>query len=124
MLNYEQLRSRRNGTMLPAYKYRHLLWALISALDSDDFDSLDIDEVKRRAESDKAGQWFKATFSDYDLSMLDPKDWEHLDWEFGSMYNAIDASRKFGVDNKGIALLLGYVLQGMQGAMHEERRSK
>jgi hypothetical protein len=55
--------------------------------------------------------------------MLDPKDWEHLDWEFVSMYNAIDASRKFGVDNKGIALLLGYVLQGMQGAMDEERQS-
>ena len=39
------------------------------------------------------------------------------------MYNAIDASRKFGVDNKGIALLLGYVLQGLQAVELFERTS-
>jgi hypothetical protein len=108
--------------MLPVYKYRHLLWVLISALDSGDFDTLAIEDVKRRAGNGEAGQWFKKTFSDYDLSMIDEQDWRELDEEWASMHNAIDASRKFGVDSKGIALLQAYALQGLQAVMFEERK--
>ena len=110
--------------MLAPHKYRHLLWALIAALDSGDFDTLDIEEVELHAKGGSPSRWFQNKFGKYDLSMIDPADWKHLDFEWYSIDNAIDASRKFGVENKGISLILAFVLQGLQAAMHEERKAR
>jgi hypothetical protein len=106
--------------MLAPYKYRHLLWALIAALDSGDFDHLDIEEVRQHAGSGSASQ----AFQKYDLSLLDEADWKKLDFEWSSIDNTIDAAWKFGVENKGISLIMAFVLQGLQTASRLDRPMK
>jgi hypothetical protein len=110
--------------MLAPYKYRHLLWALIAALDSGDFDHLDIEEVRQHAGSGSASQWFRQAFQKHDLSLLDEADWKKLDFEWSSIDNAIDAAWKFGVESKGISLIMAFVLQGLQTASRLDRPMK
>jgi hypothetical protein len=104
-------------------KYRFLLWQLIAALDSGTYDRLDIEEVRRHANAGTMPAFFIDRFPDFDFSMFEPKDWTDVADTWASMANAIDAKRKFGVENKGMALLLGYTLQCLQNIDFEERKA-
>ena len=55
--------------------------------------------------------------------MFEPKDWTDINETWSSIANAVDASRKFGVENKGIALLMAYTLQSIQQQESEERKA-
>jgi hypothetical protein len=104
-------------------KYRLLLWELVAALDTGKYDSLDIEEVRHHANAGTMPAFLIDTFDDLDFSMFEPNDWTVLAEEWASMANAIDARRKFGVENKGISLLLAYTLQSLQSLEFEERKA-
>ena len=109
---------------MKAYKYRFLLWQLIAALDSGKYDSLDIDVVKRHANAGTISTFLVDRFgADSDFSIFEPQDWTIIGETWASIANAVDARRKFGVENKGISLLMAYALQSLQMAEFEEKKA-
>lgn len=104
----------RNVPMRP-YKYKFMLWQLIAACDSGKYDSLSIDEVHRHAEAGTIASFMVEKFGgDADFSMFESSDWTAIGETWGSIANAVDYSRKFGVDSKGICLLMAYALESLQ----------
>ena len=109
---------------MKTYKYRFLLWQLIAALDTGKYDSLSIYEVKHHADAGTISAFLIDRFGgEADFSMFEPKDWTDINETWSSIANAVDASRKFGVENKGIALLMAYTLQSIQQQESEERKA-
>jgi hypothetical protein len=49
-----------------------------------------------------------------DLSTYSDADKTELVEEWQSLNSTIDAKRKFGVENKGLCLLMAYIIQGIQ----------
>jgi hypothetical protein len=106
---------------MKAYKYKFLLWQLIAALDTGKHDALDIDDVKRHARAGTISAFLIDCFgSDADFSIFDPADWAAISEEWYSIDNAVNARRKFGVEKKGMALLMAYALESFQSANREE----
>jgi hypothetical protein len=96
-------------------RLRFLLWGFIAALDSGKYDKLDIEEVRRHADARTTKQFLVDRFGkDLDLSLLDANDWAFIDETWANIANAVDARRKFGVERKGISLLMAYTLESMQ----------
>ena len=118
----EGVLNERKETMRP-YKYRFMLWQLISACDTGKYDSLSIDEVQRHANSGTIASFMIDTFDTHcDFSIFEPSDWTIIGETWGNIANAIDPSRKFGVDNKGICLLMAYALESQQMLESETAR--
>ena len=93
-------------------KYRFLLWQLIAAMDHGIH--MDINEVKRHAESETISSFMRERLPDADFSIFDASDWKTITERFYNMDNAIDARRKFGVEKNGMCLLMAWTLQGLQ----------
>ena len=92
-----------------------LLWQLIAAADTGDFDKLSIEDVRLHARSGTISKFLQETFAKVaDFSIFKDEDWRVIDRDFGDMENAIDSSRKFGVENRGLALLMAWTLEGVQ----------
>ena len=53
--------------------------------------------------------------------MMEPEDWTALSELWFNLDNAVDARRKFGVENKGIALLMAYALESFQSLDRKEK---
>jgi hypothetical protein len=107
---------------MKSYKYRFLLWQLIAALDTGNYDGLDIEEVKAHASAGTISKFLVDRFgAGSDFSLFEQPDWASFDETVASMANAIDAWRKFGVQNKGISLLMAYALQGLQMESDERK---
>jgi hypothetical protein len=106
---------------MESYKYRHLLWYLIGAMDTGKYDSTSFQEVYEHASDRTIKNFLESRFGrDLDLSIMDPADWNDLSELFWNLANAVDARRKFGVENKGMCLLMAYTLEGLQRKRHEE----
>jgi hypothetical protein len=100
---------------MKSYKYRQLVWEFISAADSGKYDSLSIEEVRRHADAETIPAFIVDRFGDdFDLSTFDADDWTEIARTWASISNAVDARRKFGVENKGICLLMAFALESMQ----------
>jgi hypothetical protein len=100
---------------MKASDYRFLLWQLIAAADTGDFDRLSIEDVRLHAKGGTISKFLQTTFAKVaDFSIFKEEDWKEIDSTFQSMDNAINASRKFGVENRGLALLMAWSLQGVQ----------
>ncbi len=109
---------------MKAYKYRHLLWQFISALDSGKYDKLDIEEVRRHANAGTISAFLIDRFgTDCDFSIFEPSDWAAISATWANIANAADARRKFGVENKGISLLMAYALESFQQLLREESQA-
>jgi hypothetical protein len=109
---------------MKTYKYRFLLWQLIAALDSGNYDSLSIAEVKRHANAGTIADFLVDRFGAvFDFSIFALKDWTDINETWASIANAVDARRKFGVENKGISLLMAYTLQSLQQLESEEKKA-
>jgi hypothetical protein len=105
---------------MQAYKYRHLLWYLIGSMDTGKYDSLTFQEAYKHASNRTIKTFLEARFGrDLDLSLMDSADWNELSELFWNLANAVDARRKFGVENKGLCLLMAYTLEGLQRTRHE-----
>lgn len=97
------------------YKYRFLLWQFIAAMDTGKYDSVTFEEVHRHAEAGTIPAFLIDRFgSDLDLSMVEPQDWGVISENWASIANVVDARRKFGVENKGLCLLMAYTLESLQ----------
>jgi hypothetical protein len=108
---------------MKAYKYRFLLWQFIAAADSGEYDTLSVEEVSRHAAAGTIPAFLVDRFgSDLDLSIFEPQDWIVLSEAWESIDNAIDARRKFGVEKRGICLLMAYALQSLQTMERETER--
>ena len=103
--------------------YRYMLWEFIAAMDSGEYDNLDIEEVKCHAAAGTIGAFIVDRFSGYDFSVFEPQHWVEVGEAWANLANAVDARRKFGVENKGITLLMAYALQSMQALEYEEKKS-
>lgn len=100
---------------ITASQYRFLLWQLIAALHTREFDKLGISDVRLHARSGTISKFLQETFANVaDFSIFKNEDWAVIDRDFGDMENAIDSSRKFGVENRGLALLMAWTLEGVQ----------
>jgi hypothetical protein len=97
------------------FKYRFMLWQLIAACDSGQYDDLSIEDVKQHANAGTIASFMVETFGrDCDFSIFGPSEWTAISETWGSIANAIDSRRKFGVDRKGICLLMAYALESLQ----------
>jgi hypothetical protein len=106
---------------MQAYKFRHLLWYLIGSMDTGKYDSVSFQEVYKHTSDRTIKDFLESRFGrDLDLSIMEPADWRDLSEIFWNLANAVDARRKFGVENKGVCLLMAYTLEGMQQAAREE----
>lgn len=100
---------------MEAGKYRLLLWQLIGALDTGNYDKLSIDDVTAHARAGASDSFLKKQFgANFDFSTMKPEDWLALNERWLNIENAVDVKRKFGVENKGIALLIAYTLECFQ----------
>lgn len=105
------------------YKFKFMLWQLIAECDSGKHDDLSLDEVHRHAESGNISTFMMERFGDdADFSIFEPKDWAFIDETWSNIANAVAYGRKFGVESKGICLLMAYALQSLQ--MLENEASK
>lgn len=96
-------------------KYRFLLWGFIGAMDTGKYDSLSVEEVHRHADVGNIQAFLLERFgSDLDLSLIEGQDWAFISETWASISNAIDERRKFGVENRGICLLMAYALESLQ----------
>ena len=99
------------------FKYRFLLWQFISLADSSKYDAVSVKDVAQHLKAGTLRAFLVDRFGDdLDLSMIEPRDWVSLSETWGNFDNAIDASRKFGVEKRGICLLMAYALQCLQDA--------
>lgn len=105
------------------YKYKFMLWQLIAACDSGRYDTLSLDEVHRHADAGTIASFMIEKFGgDSDFSMFEPSDWTTIGETWSRIANAVDYRRKFGVDSKGICLLMAYALESLQQLDSEATR--
>jgi hypothetical protein len=96
-------------------QFRFLLWQFIACFDSGRYDNISFAEVYQHANEETISRFLIDRFGkDLDASIIDASDWATLDSEWGSMANAIDAQRKFGVSKRGLSLLMAYTLESIQ----------
>ncbi len=96
-------------------QFRFLLWQFIACSDSGKYDNISFSEVYRHANDETISSFLIDCFGkDLDVSIIDASDWATLNSEWGSMANAIDARRKFGVSKRGLSLLMAYTLESIQ----------
>ena len=100
---------------MKAYKYKFLIWQFNSLIDTGKYDSITVEDVYKHLKAETISSFLIDRFGDEaDFSMMEAEDWADLTEEWGNYYNAIDARRKMGVENRGLCLLLGYSLQAVQ----------
>lgn len=115
----EEALVERKTPMRPS-QYRFMLWQLIAACDSGKYDDLSLDEVQRHADAGTIASFMVDRFGqDSDFSLFEPSDWATIGETWGSIANAIDPRRKFGVEKRGICLLMAYALESLQMLDHE-----
>jgi len=95
--------------------YTITAFQLNSALDSGAYDDIDVSTMKKHLDDGSVFDFLEKRMGlDMDLSFLDGPERAALLDEWQDMAGAISARRKFGVEHKGLALLLAYVLEGIQ----------
>jgi hypothetical protein len=77
---------------------------------------LDYAETRQHIELRDIFQWLKRELPDLDLSIIvgQPEEGEIIEDVWYSLWNAVDARRKFGVQNNGLCLLLAYTIEMIQ----------
>jgi hypothetical protein len=103
-------------------KITMLLFELNHALDTGKYGDISKQEVYEAIRTASVPQLLKRHLGDdVDLSLHTPEDWADFHEEWESMVNAIDPSRKFGVSNNGLCLLIAYLIQRIQSGSFEPR---
>lgn len=74
----------------------------------------DLEEIYSQIEAGTIFEYLKYNVDRIDLSMLTAVDRKELVEEWQRIANAVDARRKFVVENNGYCLLLAYVIEGIQ----------
>lgn len=96
------------------YKFTYLLWQFNMLLDSGKYDDITVEQIKERIRNNTIAAFLKNTFPDGDFSMIEAKEWAYLSKEWEGLADVVDEQRKMGVVNRGLCLLLGYTINGIQ----------
>jgi beta-lactamase superfamily II metal-dependent hydrolase len=72
------------------------------------------EEIYSQIEAGTIFEYLKRNVERIDLSLLTAADRDELIEEWQGIANAVDARRKFAVENNGYCLLLAYVIEGIQ----------
>jgi hypothetical protein len=98
--------------MSEATRYGGLAFALCSLLDEGA--ALNVSETLAHLEDGTLFGWLGETFrADLNLNLFSPADLDAMLAQFRSLHSAASASRAFGVERNGLALLLAWCLAGL-----------
>jgi hypothetical protein len=88
---------------------------LNSAIDSKKYDYIDLDDVYTCIDNKTILSFIEDELGrDIDFSLLEERDRVELQNEWADMALVIDPRRKMGVENSGLCLLMGFLLEGIQ----------
>lgn len=100
-----------------------LAFYLNAALDTGKYADLTFKEVADCIEDGSIFNFLKKRLgNDIDLSIYDRNKQNDLIAEWQDLLNAVSAYRKFGVENNGLCLLIGYLLEGIQRRQYDNPR--
>ena len=102
------------GNQMEMYKFTWLLWQFNMMLDSGNYDTITVSDIKAKIYDDSLSAYLRSQAPDADFGMIAPEDWVYLTHEWKGFADVIDEDRKMGVVNRGICLLLAYTLNGLQ----------
>lgn len=92
-----------------------IAFQLNSALDSGHYDQLDIDQVANEIQAGTILTFLRGHLGlSIDLSILKPENEAELVAEWQDFLMAISADRKFGVTQRGLSLIIAYLIEGIQ----------
>ncbi len=92
-----------------------LAFYLNSALDTGKYRDITLQEVGDQIEQGTIFEFLQTRLlGDIDLSLYKEKEKKELLEEWQDFYVAVNASRKFGINNNGLCLLVAYLLEGIQ----------
>jgi hypothetical protein len=92
-----------------------LAFYLNGAMDSGRFDDISKSEIEDEIERGTIFDFLRKRLGTaIDLSILSQADEQTLVEEWQDFVSAINARRKFAVENRGITLLVAYLLEGVQ----------
>ena len=80
----------------------------------DEGNSVTIREVKTRLENNTLFEWLTSKHEDFDMSLFSKQQLREVENYFNGLANTMDESRKMGVSNNGLCLLVGYCFQAAQ----------
>jgi len=96
-------------------KLTFLAFYLNGAVDTGKYDDISIDDVQREIVAGTIFDYLGKTLGeDIDLSVLEAPDRAALLTEWQDLEAAVNARRKFGIEHKGLTLLVAYLLEGIQ----------
>ena len=91
--------------------YRFLIWEVLRAIDSAKRDLVEVEQVVHHSSNGTMSQLLLTAFAGHaDFSLLKEEDWRQLNDDMAKMA----PGREFGIENRGICLLLAYLLEGLQ----------
>lgn len=96
-------------------KLTFLAFYLNSAMDSGRYDDLSLDEMNQHIEAKNVFEFLAERLKgDIDLSLYSADEIDELSEEWLDMMIALDERRKMGIGNRGLTLLIAYLLEGVQ----------
>lgn len=92
--------------------FTHLGFQLNSLLDTGIFISLK--SIQQKIDNKEALTYLSNNYSDFDISLYIDKEIKYFESYFNDLYSVIDESRKFGINQNGLCLLVAYCFQALQ----------
>jgi hypothetical protein len=103
-------------------RYTQLGFAVAALLDKEE--PLDTEQAQQYIEDGSLFSWLSRRYDgEIDLSLYEAADQADVLERFRSLSNAVDARRKFGIENNGLALLAAYCFQVLQEIHYFKGRS-
>jgi hypothetical protein len=93
---------------------------LIGPLGTGGYDDVTIEVIKREVRAGSIFDYLRGRIEFFDDSLLDNDDRAELLAEWRGMLD-VDQARKFNVDKNGLALLVAYLLEGIQRRAREAK---
>ena len=107
---------------MPITVLTFLCFYLNSAMDSSNYDDISKSEVQDQIVAGTIFQFLRQRLgADIDLSILDADREAELLEEWQDMVAAINERKKMGIENRGLTLLIAYLLEGIQRRRYDEQ---
>ncbi|WP_279483837.1 hypothetical protein [Aureimonas sp. SK2] len=85
-----------------------------AAIDNRELEDISIDTVRREIEAGTILAFLRRGIRDMDLTHLTAETEAELLAEWQEIDAAVNAGRKFGVEHRGLTLLVAFLIEGMQ----------
>lgn len=95
-------------------KLTFLAFQVNGAVDSGKHSHVSFEDVAAHLDAGTIFKYLQETIEYFDVSIVTEAERTELTEEWYSLWNAVDAHRKFCVDNNGLCLLVAYMLEGIQ----------